>query len=276
MRRIGSMMLAVLLGLQAAMAVAEPADAVFVKATERAIAGGRLIQAEAMLGRSDTAIAAAERSRLEATLLLAQHRDHDALDRFQALLAQQPADCRLQTGAGIAALRLDQRQDAEPHLRAATTACPDRADAWGALAVLEDREQRWDLSRAAYAHAITLDRDSPALLNNAGVSLLAQKRFDEAGCMFKQVLLLDPADETAKNNLDIALVASGARPSFSAEDDSRRKAERLNNAGYAALLAGDSEAATNYFSDAVKTDPFRFETAETNLGDAMRSLRTRQ
>jgi Flp pilus assembly protein TadD len=244
-----------------------PAES-FASAIERAIDANRLIQAEAMLDRTDIVLSAQQRQRLEALLLLAMHRDAEALSRFAVLIPQLPDDCRLQAGAGIAALRLGRMQEAEPKLLAATVACPDRSDAWGALAVLEDKEGRWDRSTAAYSRAIALSADDPALLNNAGVSMLSRQRYGDAVRLFRQALLLDPANERAKNNLDIARVASGERPSFDAEDDSRRRAERLNNAGYAALLAGDDIAATGYFDEAIRTNPFRFDTAEANLKGA--------
>lgn len=240
----------------------------FTTAIDRAITADRLIQAEAMLARKDVVLPEPERGRLVASLLLARHRDDEALKRFQTLLAAKPDDCRLQAGAGIAALRLDRVAEAEPGLRAATSACPGDAKAWGALAVVEDKVGHWDRSADAYARAIAITPDDPALLNNAGVSLMRQKHFAEAIRLFRQVLLLDPGNERAKNNLDIARVTGGERPSFDAEEDSRQRAERLNNAGYAALLAGDDAAAVGYFAQAIKTNPFRFATAEANLDDA--------
>lgn len=261
--------LAAMLGLCAAAAqAAERIAPDFVAAIDRAIAADRLIQAEAMLVRKDLPLPETERGRLGASLLLARRQDAQAYKRFEALLAGQPSDCRLQSGAGIAALRLGRDADAAPRLHAATAACPGDAKAWGALAVLEDKAARWDRSADAYARAIAITPDDPALLNNAGVSLMRQKRFGEALRLFRQVLLIDPDNERAKNNLDIAQVTGGERPSFDAEDDSRRRAERLNNAGYAALLAGDEAAATGYFAEAIKTNPFRFTTAEANLNDA--------
>jgi Flp pilus assembly protein TadD len=245
---------------------AEIQERSFIAAIDRAIANGRLIQAEAMLAKADMPLATPDRARLEATLLLAQHRDHEASARFEALLAGQSGkDCRVQSGAGIAALRLGDAKSAEPRLRAAVAACPDAADAWGALAVLEDQAGHWDRSAAAYARAIVLTPDDPALLNNAGVSMLAQRRIADAERRFRQALMIDPGNERAKNNLDIAGVTGGGRPSFDSEADSRNRAERLNNAGYAALLAGDDVGAAEYFSEAIKVSPVRFVTAEANL-----------
>lgn len=251
----------------------EPSPSAFVAAVDRAIEANRLIQAETMLERKDVLLPEQDRARLVASLLLAQRNNAEASKRFEALVAVQPGDCRLQAGAGIAALRLGRDKDAEPKLRAATAACPDDAQTWGALAIIEDKAGRWDLSDAAYARAIALSKDDPALLNNAGVSLMSRRRYVEAMRLFRQALLIDPANERAKNNLDIARVASGERPDFDSEEDSRRRAERLNNAGYAALLAGDDGAATSYFDEAIKVNPFRFDVAEANLKGASEGAR---
>lgn len=264
---------ALLLGFAGAVHGAEPQLADPVAAIDRAIAGNRLIQAGAMLDRKDLALPAQERTRLVASFLLARHHDAEALKLFEAALAAQPEDCRLQGGAGIAALRLGRDKDAELRLRASTAACPDNADTWGALAVVEDKGGRWDLSTVAYARAIALSKDDPALLNNAGVSLISQRRYAEAIRLFRQTLVIDPTNEHARNNLDIARVAFGERPDFEAEIDSGRRAERLNNAGYTALLAGDAAAATSYFDEAIKVNPFRFDVAETNLKGASKDAR---
>lgn len=262
-----------LLGFAGAANGAEPSSADPVAAIDRAIAGDRLIQAGAMLDRKDLQLPAQERARLVASLLLAHRQDAQALKLFEAALAQQPQDCRLQAGAGIAALRLGRDKDAELRLRESTAACPDNAETWGALAVVEDKGGRWDLSAAAYARAIALSKDDPALLNNAGVSLMSQRRYAEAIRLFRQALLIDPANAHARNNLDIARVASGERPDFESEEDSGRRADRLNNAGYAALLAGDAAAATSYFDEAIKVNPFRFDVAEINLRGASEDAR---
>lgn len=247
---------------------AEPRPPDFVAAIDRAIDADRLIQAEAMLARKDIVLPEPERGRLEAMLLLALRRDAEALRRFETLLAKQPGDCRLEAGSGIAALRLDQEELAGRRLRAATAGCPGDAKAWGALAVLEDKAGHWDRGADAYARAIALTPEDPSLLNNAGVSLMRQNHFAEAITLFRQALLLDPDNAHARNNLDIARVTGGERPSFDAEEDSRRRAERLNNAGYAALLAGDDATAAGYFAAAIKVNPFAFKIAETNLKDA--------
>lgn len=258
---------AVLFGIPGFVHAAGLPESSFVAAVDRAISGGRLVQAEAMLARTDVTINAIDRRRLEAARDLAQHRDREAYAGFEALLGEAAGDCRLQSSAGVAALRLNYIEIAERRLREATSACPGDGIAWGALAVIEDRAGHWEASSAAYARALAIRPDDAALLNNAGMSLLAQRRISEAERIFRQALAIDPANERAKNNLDIARVSSGGRPTFDSEEDSLIRAERLNNAGYAALLAGDDASAAAYFAEAIKVSPYRFAKAEANLAD---------
>ena len=131
-----------------------------------------------------------------------------------------------------------------------------------------DGSQHWGESADAYRRAIILDPENSALLNNAGVSMLNQGRSREAIDFFRQALALDPGDRRAANNLDIARIRSGERPSFGRDGGITARAERLNNAGYAALQAGDEDSASRYFREAISLYPFRFEAAETNLKGA--------
>jgi Tfp pilus assembly protein PilF len=265
--RFASVVILAMLGVGQAALAAE-ADQAYVAAVDRALAGGRLVQAEAMLAREDIQLADPDRQRLTASLLLATHRDAEARSIFEAQLRQRPDDCRLQFGAGLAALRLGKTAEATSLLTKATSACPDNGKAWDAMAVIENKAGHWDAALAAHYRAIAIAPDDADILNNAGVSLLEQKKFAQAISLFKQALQRDPAHKRARNNLDIARVAGGEQPSFDQEDDSRRRAERLNNAGYAALLSGQQGVASRYFTQAIKTDPFRFETAEANLRSA--------
>lgn len=264
----GPALLALILACLSAAAGAEPVvpDQKFAGAVERAIVGGRLIQAEAMLQKPGIDLGHADGRYLTALLALAQHHDGDAAVMFESLLVDHAGDCRFLAGAGIAALRRGRDELAGHRLEGAVAACPGRGEAWEALGILHDRAGRWDKSAEAYRRALALDAENPALLNNAGVSFLAQKRPAEAAGLFRQALALEPRDRRAANNLDIARVMLGERPMFEDDKDSTNRAARLNNAGYAALASGDDAAASRYFREAIKQFPFRFDTAEANLG----------
>lgn len=258
-------LIAACLALGSAPAWAEPVASLaadrFVAAFERALAANRLVQAEAMLLQEGLDPEQIDRPRLIAELDLALRQDERALARFEALLVDRPDDCRLQAGGGIAALRLGRIDRATQLLRGASAGCPMQADVWGGLAVLADAAGRHDERDMAFERALTLAPDDPALLNNAGVSMLRQKRPDAALHYFSRALALAPANERARNNHDIARILNGERPAF-------KDPERLNNAGYAALIVGDRQAAARYLSDAVRNSPVLFATAETNLSMA--------
>ncbi len=236
----------------------------FVSAVERAIAGGRLVQADAMLAKMP-AIAGPAMELLRAALALARREDATAFAMYERIRTDNPGNCRVAVAAGIAALHLGRDADAEARLVPALSNCSDDANGWGALAMVRDRQGRWTESDSAYRKALALDPDSPGLLNNAGMSLLAQGHAHEAMSYFQQALSVAPANRRAANNLDIARVAAGERPQFDKDEDPTERAQRLNNAGFAALAGGDSESARRYFRQAIRDYPFRFDVAEANL-----------
>ena len=92
---------------------------------------------------------------------------------------------------------------------------------------------------------------------------------EEAVPILERAALLDPQSAEVGNNLELARALIGQY------DERRRRGEsarawsrRLNNQGYAALLAGDREAARRLLSKAITASPSRFEAAERNLARA--------
>jgi Tfp pilus assembly protein PilF len=246
-------------------AAATTDDDRYIAGIERAIAAGRLTQAEVMLNVPDAITDPVERQRLAASFRLARHEDEKAADLFGALLLIMPRDCRVEEGAATAAMRLRRYEQAGSLLAVVTAACPDRALAWGHLAILYDVQGRWEASAAAHHRALALEPDNPALLNNAGASMFAQHRFREARDYFQQAAQRDPVTERYRNNLDIAVVAGGKTTAIDGESDPERRSQRLNNAGYAAWLADDRTTAEAYFNKSIETSAYRFRAAETNL-----------
>jgi Tfp pilus assembly protein PilF len=256
---------AMLLVASGAAAAAGTDDGRYIAGIERAIAAGRLTQVEAMLNVPDAITNPVERQRLAASFLLARHEDEKAADLFGVLAQSMPHDCRVEEGAATAAMRLRRYEQAGSLLASVTVACPDRALAWGHLAILYDIQGRWDASAAAHHQALALDPDNPALLNNAGASMFAQRRFREARDYFQRAVQRDPVTERYRNNLDIAIVAGGKAPAIDDESDPERRSLRLNNAGYAAWLVDDRTTAEAYFNKSIETSAYRFRAAETNL-----------
>jgi Flp pilus assembly protein TadD len=224
-----------------------PADPAAIEAV---IAGGRLVQARAMIARVapvDPALPL-----LAAELALAERNDTIALVGFQALRAAAPEDCRINAGLGIAAARLSHDADALAPLEVATRLCPERWRAWEALGVVHDRAGRFADAERAYRAALATTGDRAGVLNNFGFSLILQRRSAEAVPLLREAARLAPDSERIANNLDIARAAAGEDLASGLPGrGSTRWADRLNNTGYAAYLAGDAARATRYLSQAV-------------------------
>lgn len=238
---------------------------------EQAIDAGRLLQAEMMLeewsGRSDASgLAVAER--IGAELALAHHRDEEAAARFEALAQKGATGCRVEEGLGIAYLRMGRHGDALAPLLRATATCPERWQGWNALGIAQDFREAWSRSRKAYDRAFALT-DRPAVVaNNYGFSLLLQRRLPEAARMFVLARREAPDNPRYTNNLDIADALAGRplKPEAPTGDpDQGEWAERLNNAGYVSLLAGNRAAANAYFSRSLAEGARLSRRAEANL-----------
>lgn len=234
-----------------------------------AIRSGRLVQARTMLsGLGDSAKLPkpADSAALWADLALAEGRDEDALQAFDALASTAPDSCAFLIGGGIAASRTGRPDRAIASLERATTRCDVDWIAWNALGQALDAKERWQASASAYAHALALHPTSAALLNNIGMSLQLQHRFANAVDYFGAALRIAPGNVRIVNNLDIARASIGLAPvRVIASDDAARWAERLGNAGRAAMLAGRVEDARAWLAQAVTTSPTYQPGAITSL-----------
>jgi len=234
-----------------------------------AIQSGRLIQARTMLTRLEgpaTMPKPADISALWAELALAEGRDEEALQAFDALAAAAPDDCAFLTGSGIAASRTGRADRAIASLQRVTTKCPADSVVWNALGQAFDAKGRWQESTSAYAHALALRPASAAVFNNIGISMLLQHRFAIAVDYFGAALRIAPGNLRIVNNLDIARASIGLPPIRAiASDNAERWAERLSNAGRAALLAGRVDDARAWLAQAVTTSPIYQPKAITSL-----------
>jgi len=224
-----------------------------------AIKSGRLYQAALMLDRipvPEDARQQRELATLRAELTLASGDEKAAYAAFGALAALFPDDCTIMRGVGLAALQNDARDQAEVTLRRYATSCDADWRVWDGLAIALALDRRWEESVAAHGKAIELAPENPTVLNNAAATLIRQARFDEALVYLRRARVIAPDNVRIENNLDIALAASGGAPTRDvARDDAHRWAERLNNAGYAAMTAGRVGDARRLLTRSVQVDP---------------------
>jgi Flp pilus assembly protein TadD len=204
--------------------------------------------------------------KMEADLLMAEHRFSEAFDRYLGLIRETPDDAHLLTGAGLAALRMGDKAAAAQHLRRAVALKGVDWTAWNALGVLSDGRGAWAESAMAYDKALALAPDKAAIWNNRGYSLLLQRRAPEAVAALDRAAAIDPTSRRIAVNRQMARGMAGFYPRARGVNESSRDwATRLNNAGYAAWLAGDRPAARSLLARAVEASEVHYGRALANL-----------
>ena len=216
--------------------------------------GGRIIQAEAMLGQWRTDAQAQDRGAMEiaaARMALAKGQNAEAEARFAAISQAGVADCRVDEGLGIARLRLGRPEQSAELLRRAVDHCATRWRAWNALGAAYDAAKSWGLSTAAYEQAFQLTDKPVQVLNNYGLSLMAQGQAEKATAIFGKALEMAPDDARIIANEDAAKVMAGRDIERRSADDANSWAKRLGDAGQVAMRMGDAAKARAYLSRAV-------------------------
>jgi Flp pilus assembly protein TadD len=219
-----------------------------------AIDGGRIIQAETMLAQWRVNAQAQESAAVDiavARMALAKGENAQAETRFAAMHQTGSKDCRVDEGLGIARLRRGRTEQAADALRRAVDRCAGRWRAWNALGVAHDAEKAWALSAAAYEKAFQLTDKPVQVLNNYGLSLMAQGQAEKAVAIFARAQEMMPDDPRIIANGDAAQVMAGRDIERRPADDANGWAKRLGDAGKVALNIGDTARARAYLSRAV-------------------------
>lgn len=241
--------------------VSAPATRIdYARLIGEAIDGDRIVQAGSMLAQWRTESQAGDKGAIDiatARLALAQRQDGEAEARFAAISKAGSPDCFVDEGLGIARLRLGRMQEALAPLQRAVGACPGRWRAWNALGIAQDAARNWTQSAAAYERAFQLTDKPVQLLNNYGMSLMAQGRADEAAAIFDKARDMAPDDARVIANGDAAAVMAGRDIQRRTTDDADGWARRLSAAGQVALRMGDTVRAQAYLSRAM-TESERF------------------
>lgn len=255
----------VLLSILVAQPPVPELPGIYFDQAEIAIKAGRLLQARRMLeqpgARSDPRAAI-----LLADLSYGEGAYGPALIEYSAIAAKNPLVVRPMTGAGLAALRLGRYEEAHRWLKHATSRPDADWRAWNGFAVSLDHQRSWNSSKAAYQKALGLAPDNATVWNNYGYSLMLQGQYPEAVSALGRALSASAKTRKIVLNFDLARALAGdysvqKRPG----ETPRQWAARLNNAGYAAFVAGDRSAARSLLSSAVEVNDVHFPKAEANL-----------
>lgn len=133
-------------------------------------------------------------------------------------------------------------------------------------------------SMARFEETLRLDPDHPGALDNLGLVLLRQRRYDEARRYFERAIALDPENAVARNNLG-ALELDLRRPAAAIPHLERALAVERDlpkgvvhrNLGKALVAVGRAEAGLGHLDRAVRLDPDDAE-AQNGRGTALLAL----
>jgi Flp pilus assembly protein TadD len=255
-----------LIALSVAAATPERAPPALAEA-EHAITAGRLEQARLMIGRAvASGVSGTQIDRLLADLAFATGNNEEAQQRYQKLLAADPANSFLAERAGIAALKLGDVATSFVLIDRATKSPKATWRAWNARGVIADLQQNWPAADIAYAEAARRSPDEPEIINNQGWSQLLRGDWKRAADVFERAAWLDPHSARIANNLELARSAVAAElPQRKAGEDDRAWAARLNDAGMAAQLMGNRQRAVAAFTQALEVSGTWYARAANNL-----------
>ncbi len=192
---------------------------------------------------------------------------------YQSLLEDGSYHARALQGLGLSELALGREEAAGGVLRQAVQADPTLWRAWNALGRYHDNRNDWPAADAAYAQAMSLQPDDPAILNNVGISYSRQGRYAEAEGMFRQALAIDPGAKATENNLRLAIAWQGRYAEALNGVPQAEAPDALNNVGFVAMMNGDYATAERLFLRALEVSPTYHAEAQSNL-DRLRALRS--
>ena len=232
-----------------------------------AIQVGRLDQARLMIARlMRQGVKGPPIEQLLADLDFANGNNEEALARYRQLLSAAPNNVSINENAGIAALKVGDIALAGPLIERATALPGASWRAWNARGVLADLNRDWKGADAAYAHAVQIAPTEAVVVNNEGWSRLQRGDWSGAAELFERAAALDPKSERIANNLELARAAlAGDLPGRRPGESDRDWAARLNDAGVAAEVMGNTKRAVAAFTQALEASGRWYARAANNL-----------
>ena len=168
-------------------------------------------------------------------------------------------------GLVLAEILAGKSQDIEVRLNQALE--HDRSDPrlWNALGQFHDGQAAWSAAQDAYIRALKTGKAASAVINNLGMSLLMQGRYDEAAAKFTQAITIKPSSKLYDNNQRLLMILQGDYAKALRGLGETRAAHILNDAGYIAMQKEDYTLAETLFERAIETNPTYHDKAYANL-----------
>jgi Flp pilus assembly protein TadD len=200
-----------------------------------------------------------------AEVSLAAGRKVQALAAFESLSEVAGVRAKAVQGRGLALLAIGKVKAAQIYLEEAVQADRNAWRSWNALGQIHDRARNFDDAWKSYEKAAEIRPDSAEIQNNMGVSMLMQRRYTEAGKLFREALARDPTLAVAETNYRLSLAWLGKYWQAVANLRKAQRQSMLNNAGVIAMQRGDLEEAETLLIQALDSSPSYYATAAENI-----------
>jgi Flp pilus assembly protein TadD len=134
--------------------------------------------------------------------------------------------------------------------------CPNRYEAYHRLAVVADRQRRYDEAQALYTQAIRRNGRNPDLFNDLGYCFYLQGKMDKAQTALLKAVAMRPAEARYRNNLGLVY---GMQGRYEEALEQYRRADGEGNAYYNLAFVkaarNDLAGAEECFRQALAVDP---------------------
>lgn len=196
-------------------------------------------------------------------------RHKSAIERYDAVLEKASGNVDALEGKGLAMMAQGNIADAGQIFKAVLAQDPKRWRTLNALGILFTTKNMIPEAMAYYAEALKVSKDSPAILNNVGLTQAINHNFPRAIQAMKQAARVAPNDARREQiDLNLALIygISGDYDSARAMAEKYLKGPTLdNNLGLYAHLANNQELAKAYLNQALSGSTTYYERAWKNL-----------
>jgi len=180
---------------------------------------------------------------------------------------------RLELGRQISGIYTDKFENIETAINDGMMINPEDPRLWNAKGQLHDRRGEWIEALSSYVLALQKSDRQSGTINNMGMSLLLQGRYEEAKGKFEQAVSMSPGTTIYDNNRRMSLILLDDLQSALEDIKVTQAADILNDAGYVAQKRGELTRADRFYSKALEISPVFHLKASTNR-DALRQAQS--
>ena len=191
-----------------------------------------------------------------------------ARQQFQNLRDLQLSDENLEAveaGLALSEILSGDLDDPVAYIDVATARHSADPRLWNAKGLIHDGREEWLLALDAYVNALKTGEAHSGIINNMGMSLIKQGRFDEAQLKFEQALEIKPESRLYDNNRRLALFLDNKIRLGLKDIPDDRAASLLSDAGFIAMQQDRTALAKMLMKHAIKTAPSYHVKAVENL-----------